>query len=99
MAQVKFWTDRRIRLESHSHRFERKGFGDMRPITTMPRLSPSSILVTHPTSLSTLHLQHQEHIISIMAANHGTVAHLLPPSYKRMIAEWLEEDCPSFDYG
>lgn len=34
-----------------------------------------------------------------MAANHGTVGHLLPQSYKRMIAEWLEEDCPSFDYG
>jgi hypothetical protein len=34
-----------------------------------------------------------------MAANHGTVGHLLPQSYKRMVAEWLEEDCPSFDYG
>ena len=30
---------------------------------------------------------------------HGTVAHLLPQTYKRMVAEWLEEDTPSFDYG
>ena len=25
--------------------------------------------------------------------------HLLPNTYKRLISEWLEEDCPSFDYG
>jgi nicotinate-nucleotide pyrophosphorylase (carboxylating) len=24
---------------------------------------------------------------------------LLPSSYKRHITAWLEEDCPSFDYG
>jgi hypothetical protein len=29
----------------------------------------------------------------------GTVAHLLPQTYKRLVAEWLEEDTPSFDYG
>ena len=34
-----------------------------------------------------------------MASKHGTVAHLLPQNYKRMVSEWLEEDCPSFDYG
>lgn len=34
-----------------------------------------------------------------MAFNHGQIPHLLPQSYKRMISEWLEEDCPSFDYG
>ncbi|KAL8794016.1 MAG: hypothetical protein Q9195_003422 [Heterodermia aff. obscurata] len=34
-----------------------------------------------------------------MASNHGTVAHLLPQTYKRLVSEWLEEDCPSFDYG
>ena len=34
-----------------------------------------------------------------MASRHGTVAHLLPQTYKRMVTEWLEEDCPSFDYG
>ena len=34
-----------------------------------------------------------------MASDNGTVAHLLPQTYKRMVAEWLEEDCPSFDYG
>ena len=34
-----------------------------------------------------------------MAAEHGTVAHLLPQSYKRMVSAWLEEDCPSLDYG
>ena len=34
-----------------------------------------------------------------MASNHGTVAHLLPQTYKRMVSEWLEEDCPGLDYG
>jgi nicotinate-nucleotide pyrophosphorylase (carboxylating) len=33
------------------------------------------------------------------APAHGTVAHLLPQTYKRYISEWLEEDIPSFDYG
>lgn len=33
------------------------------------------------------------------APAHGTVAHLLPQTYKSMVAEWLEEDTPSFDYG
>ena len=36
---------------------------------------------------------------SAMASNHGSVAHLLPQTYKRMVSAWLEEDCPSFDYG
>lgn len=26
-------------------------------------------------------------------------AHLLPPSWKTQVAEWLHEDTPSFDYG
>lgn len=38
-------------------------------------------------------------VISEGAPAHGTVAHLLPQTYKRMVAEWLEEDTPSFDYG
>ncbi|KAF2443935.1 nicotinate-nucleotide diphosphorylase [Karstenula rhodostoma CBS 690.94] len=33
------------------------------------------------------------------APSHGAVAHLLPQTYKRQVAEWLEEDTPSFDYG
>jgi len=33
------------------------------------------------------------------AADHGSVANLLPQAYKRTISVWLEEDCPSFDYG
>lgn len=33
------------------------------------------------------------------APAHGSVAHLLPQTYKRFISEWLEEDTPSFDYG
>jgi hypothetical protein len=33
------------------------------------------------------------------APAHGAVAHLLPQTYKRLVAEWLEEDTPSFDYG
>ncbi|KAK3168083.1 hypothetical protein OEA41_004529 [Lepraria neglecta] len=34
-----------------------------------------------------------------MATSSGNVAHLLPQTYKRMVSTWLEEDCPSFDYG
>ena len=34
-----------------------------------------------------------------MASKHGAIAHLLPQKYKQMVASWLEEDCPSFDYG
>ncbi|KAI4155183.1 MAG: hypothetical protein LQ341_000216 [Variospora aurantia] len=34
-----------------------------------------------------------------MAANFGTMSHSLPLGYRRRITEWLEEDCPSFDYG
>ena len=26
-------------------------------------------------------------------------AHLLPPSWKTQVGEWLKEDTPSFDYG
>ncbi|ORY15892.1 Quinolinate phosphoribosyl transferase [Clohesyomyces aquaticus] len=33
------------------------------------------------------------------ASARGTVAHLLPNTYKRLVSEWLEEDTPSFDYG
>ncbi|KAJ5726449.1 Aldolase-type TIM barrel [Penicillium malachiteum] len=34
-----------------------------------------------------------------MAATYGDVRHLLPGNYKRQITDWLEEDCPSLDYG
>lgn len=34
-----------------------------------------------------------------MAAAHGDLRHLLPANYKRLISSWLEEDCPSLDYG
>ncbi|KAK0269495.1 nicotinate-nucleotide diphosphorylase (carboxylating) [Friedmanniomyces endolithicus] len=30
---------------------------------------------------------------------HGNPAHLLPPSWKRSVTAWLDEDTPSFDYG
>ncbi|KAI7499051.1 nicotinate-nucleotide pyrophosphorylase [Hortaea werneckii] len=33
------------------------------------------------------------------APAHGNPAHLLPPSWKKTISLWLEEDTPSFDYG
>jgi nicotinate-nucleotide pyrophosphorylase (carboxylating) len=33
------------------------------------------------------------------ASQYGNVAHLLPQTYKSMVSAWLEEDCPSFDYG
>lgn len=35
----------------------------------------------------------------IMASAHGDLRHLLPINYKRQITSWLEEDCPSLDYG
>lgn len=34
-----------------------------------------------------------------MAATHGDLRHLLPDTYKRLVSAWLEEDCPSLDYG
>ncbi|KAL8771720.1 MAG: hypothetical protein Q9209_002911 [Squamulea sp. 1 TL-2023] len=34
-----------------------------------------------------------------MATKFGAAHHLLPPTYKRLVSSWLEEDCPSFDYG
>lgn len=34
-----------------------------------------------------------------MATAHGNLQHLLPPNYKAQITAWLEEDCPSYDYG
>ncbi|QIW99953.1 hypothetical protein AMS68_005471 [Peltaster fructicola] len=33
------------------------------------------------------------------APAHGNPAHLLPPSWRKQITTWLEEDTPSFDYG
>lgn len=34
-----------------------------------------------------------------MASFYGDLAHLLPSNYKSLISSWLDEDCPSFDYG
>ena len=34
-----------------------------------------------------------------MATSHGSLLHLLPPKYKSAVSAWLEEDCPTFDYG
>lgn len=34
-----------------------------------------------------------------MASLYGDLRHLLPLNYKNLITSWLEEDCPSFDYG
>lgn len=34
-----------------------------------------------------------------MASAHGDLRHLLPGNYKHFITSWLEEDCPSLDYG
>ncbi len=33
------------------------------------------------------------------APAHGNPAHLLPPSWRKTVGLWLEEDTPSFDYG
>ena len=30
---------------------------------------------------------------------HNSLEHLLPPSWKKQVADWLSEDTPSFDYG
>ncbi|KAE8348700.1 Quinolinate phosphoribosyl transferase [Aspergillus coremiiformis] len=34
-----------------------------------------------------------------MTSSYGDLRHLLPVNYKRLVTSWLEEDCPSFDYG
>lgn len=35
----------------------------------------------------------------VTPSQYGNVAHLLPQTYQRSVSAWLEEDCPSFDYG
>lgn len=37
--------------------------------------------------------------MQVGAAKHGNPADLLPPSWTAIIAAWLAEDTPSFDYG
>ncbi|KAH7316695.1 Quinolinate phosphoribosyl transferase [Stachybotrys elegans] len=37
--------------------------------------------------------------MSLSAPGHGSLAHLLPPSWKTQVTAWLAEDTPSFDYG
>lgn len=61
------------------------------PLLPSPRSSPH----LKPLLYTPLHLL--LHIT--MAASHGDLRHLLPGNYKRQITDWLEEDCPSFDYG
>ena len=34
-----------------------------------------------------------------MAGDHGLLPHLIPPTYRSTISAWLEEDCPTYDYG
>lgn len=34
-----------------------------------------------------------------MAASAHSYAHLLPPAWKGVVADWLREDCPSLDWG
>ncbi|EEH39588.1 nicotinate-nucleotide pyrophosphorylase [Paracoccidioides lutzii Pb01] len=34
-----------------------------------------------------------------MASSHGDLSHLLTPTFSQTISAWLQEDCPSFDYG
>lgn len=34
-----------------------------------------------------------------MASTYGDLQHLLPNNYKALIESWLDEDCPSLDYG
>lgn len=59
----------------------------------------STQLASSPLQLQLLSSKGEMPSIIEGAPAHGTVAHLLPPSYKRMVALWLEEDTPSFDYG
>jgi hypothetical protein len=63
-------------------------------------LPPSPSLVT-PRVYRTnpLHQSRFKMIEVEGAPAHGSVAHLLPQTYKRYVSEWLEEDTPSFDYG
>jgi hypothetical protein len=62
-----------------------------------PRLFLCTTLISIPTSAF---LRSSEIMSQAEGAPaRGTVAHLLPQTYKRLVAEWLEEDTPSFDYG
>ena len=54
-------------------------------------------MVYRPYSM--LEIAHHQNQPLIMASSKGTLAHLLPTGYEKMVASWLEEDCPSFDYG
>ena len=60
---------------------------------------PSSLSVQVFLALSTLEVAQHQIQRAKMASSNGTLAHLLPTGYKRMVSSWLEEDCPSFDYG
>lgn len=64
------------------------------------RISPTprgEICSAYFTQFSPLHPKKSK--LFTMAAAYGDLRHLLPGNYKRLISEWLEEDCPSFDYG
>lgn len=60
---------------------------------------------TSTRELADQHLQHLDpihlppNLLFTMASAHGDLRHLLPGNYKRVITSWLEEDCPSLDYG
>ena len=57
-------------------------------------------LSVRDTLLSYIHGQtHRTSKMPEGALAHGSVAHLLPPTYKRLVTDWLHEDTPSFDYG
>lgn len=63
-------------------------------VFSIPQISPTSDYYIPPIFLRTILL----HALT-MAASHGDLRHLLPVNYKRQITDWLEEDCPSLDYG
>ena len=41
----------------------------------------------------------RKHANMSIPSDHGDLSHLLPTNYRQTIRDWLEEDCPSFDYG
>ncbi|RPA71950.1 nicotinate-nucleotide diphosphorylase [Ascobolus immersus RN42] len=49
--------------------------------------------------MSSLELPPTDATLPPIPTEHGNLGHLLPVTYKRTIADWLTEDCPSFDYG
>lgn len=73
---------------------------DNRQFSRQERTQQDFVASRHFATVSTSLLTPLETMpITEGAPAHGNPAHLLPPSWRKHISVWLEEDTPSFDYG